>query len=472
MKRIILSLRRAASCRLATTLVALAGLVGCASPPETSPPPPIVPPGAWSMPGGDGQAPQAWLADFNSPALESLVAEALGTRPDVRGAVARVEQALAEAAIAGADPLPTASLGLDGSRQKINTFGPQATGGVRFENYEMGLNLSWELDLWGRLRDRSSAALARVEAATAELRAVRLSLVGQVTKAWFNLLEASAQADAARATAETWVENRRTLESRFQKGLSNSLDLRRIRSQTTAAKADLEARKRALDRARRNLEILIGRYPKGETTELPALPPLGNRVPAGLPATLLERRPDLVAAERRLAAADREWQASRKERLPQISLTGSGGTSSREFRDLLDRNFSVWTLAGNLAQPIFQGGRIRAGIDRSRSLVEQAAAEYHDTALQAFLEVESALAAEALARREHRQLDLASQEAEAAETLAWERYRKGTANFLTVLEARRSAATARSRLLSVRNFLLQNRVDLYLALGGPFSTEP
>jgi outer membrane protein TolC len=191
-------------------------------------------------------------------------------------------------------------------------------------------------------------------------------------------------------------------------------------------------------------------------------------VPAGLPSDLLLRRPDLIAAERRLAASSQQVRAARKEWLPKLSLTGTTGTSAPEFAELLNNNFRVSTVAGNLLQPIFQGGRIRANVDRRASQQAQAAAAYHNAALQAFLEVESTLAAETLLRAESQQLQRAADEASAAATLAWQQYRSGTLDFLNVLRSERVAANARSRYLSLRQQLLSNRIDLHLALGGSF----
>jgi multidrug efflux system outer membrane protein len=450
-------------------IAVLAACSGCATTPTRSDAPDIALPPAWTAEATlNTTAPNAWLKDFNDAPLQQLVDEALAHNADLYLAAARFSQSVAEARIAGANLMPSADLGLDGARQKISTFGPQSTGGVRFDNYSLNLNLSWEVDLWGRLRDRTAAALAQVEASHAELYAAHLSLAAQVTKSWFNYTEASQQVALANKNARSYHENLKTLEGRFKRGLSAGLDLRRIRTQAASADADVEMRRRALDRAARNLERLLGRYPAARISAHDYLPALPQTIPAGLPADLLTRRPDLIAAERRLAATDREYRATRKDLLPKISLTASGGRSSQEFDDLLDNNFSVWTLAGNLAQPIFQGGRIRANIARASALREQATAHYHDAALQAFLEVETTLAAETYLLNEYEQLALASDEATAAETLAWERYRNGTAEFLDTLDAQRTAAAARSRLLSLRNSLLQNRVDLYLALGGPF----
>ena len=458
--------------RTCATLLLLGAtlLAACATSPDHSVAPAIELPGVWTTNASDA-SPTAWLADFASPELEALVFEAMGNNPGLEATAARFNQSIAEARIAGADLMPSAGLGLNGARQQINTFGPTSTGGTIFENYDLSLNVSWELDLWGRVRDRSAAALARVEGSEAELEAAHLSLAAQTTKAWLNLIEAHNQLTLAERTAQAYRNNQDALETRFKRGLSEGFDLRRIRTQAASAEADTAIRRRALDTATRNLEVVLGRYPAGALETAPNFPELPASVPAGLPAELLQRRPDLIAAERQLAAADREYRASKKDLLPQISLTGSGGTSSQEFENLLDGDFSVWSLAGNLTQPIFQGGRILANIDRSASLRDQAAANYRDTALRAFLEVETTLAAEQFLRNEQNKLTLAADEATATEDLAWERYRNGTGDFLSALDAQRTADAARSRQLGVANLLLQNRIDLYLALGGPFRSD-
>ena len=409
--------------------------------------------------------------DLRMPLLNGVDAFALAKSQSLKATAARFAQSVAEARVSGAKLKPGVGLGLDGARQKINTFGPNSTGGVIFENYDLALDLRWEIDLWGRLRDQTSAAVARAEGYQADLEAARLSLAAQITKGWLNLIEAKQQLALSEHTAETYRDNQRALESRFKLGLAEGFDLRRIVTQAASAEADTVARERTLDQAARHLEVVLGRYPAGALDAVITLPSLPPTIPAGLPADLIQRRPDLVAAERQLAATDRELRASQKDLLPQISLTTSGGTSSQEFENLLDGDFGVWTLVGNLTQPIFQGGGIRANIDRNTALRDQAAANYHGSALRAFLEVETTLAAEQFIRREQAKLAIAAEEATATDALAWDRYRSGTGDFLSALDAKRTADAARSRLLSVSNILLQNRVDLYLALGGAFESN-
>jgi len=445
-------------------------VLGCASSPERSAAPDIEAPDVWTTQ-ADISAPKAWLQDLNSPELTELIEEALTNNPNLQVAAARFDQAMAEARIAGADRLPTAGLGLNGTRQKINSFGPSSTGGVRFDNYDLSLNLSWELDLWGRLRNRSSATIAQIEASEAEFTGARLSLAAQVTKSWLNLIEAQKQLDLTKRTASADAENLHTIEARFKRGLAQGLEVRQIRTQAALSKADIEVRKRGYDQAARSLEALLGRYPNATESSAASFPDLKKSIPAGLPSDLLYRRPDLITAERQLAAANKELLASKKELLPSISLTSSGGTNSPEFQDLLDSNFSVWSLGTNLTQPIFQGGRIVANIARGEALKDQAAANYRNTVLQAFLEVESTLAAERFLQREYALLKIAADEAIATEALAWRRYRSGTSDLLNYLSSQRSANSAKSRLLTLQSLLLQNRIDLYLALGGPFQIE-
>lgn len=445
--------------------------VGCATAPKSSEAPDINLPDNWTAEANTEQAGQAWLQDLNTPKLDVLIREAMRHNADLQRVTSVLGQSIAEARIAGAELMPSANLGLDGARQKINTFGPSATGGVIFENYDLGPNLSWELDLWGRLRNLTSGALARLEVSQAELQAARLSLAARVAKAWFNLVEAKQQVTEAARTTEAYRENLKALESRFKRGLSKGLDLRQTRTLAATSEADLATQRRALDTAKRNLELLLGRYPAAAVRPGKNLPELPEAIPAGIPADLIQRRPDLIAAERRLAAADSEQLARRKDLLPRISLTASGGTSSQAFDNLLDGDFSVWTLAGNLSQPIFQGGRILANIDRSVSIKEQARAAYRNAALRAYLEVETTLAAEAYLKNEYTYLKTATEAANAAENQAWESYRKGSVDFLNVLDSQRTAAAARSRLIRAENLLLQNRIDLYLALGGPFTPE-
>ena len=213
----------------------------------------------------------------------------------------------------------------------------------------------------------------------------------------------------------------------------------------------------------------MGRYPAAALNPGIALPALPEAVPAGLPADLVSRRPDLVAAERGLAASYARYTQAKRALFPRISLTGSAGTSSKELENLLDGDFSVWNLAGNILQPLFQGGRIRGGIQQAASQSEQALALYVHSVLAAYAEVENALAAEGFLAKRQAALETATEQALAARRLAEDRYASGLVDLNTMLDAQRGAYASESQLIAVRRQRLENRVNLHLALGGGFT---
>jgi len=523
---------------LAATLAAvlLASLSGCSLLRSTPPPPeppelPVELPEDWA--GSDAltsPAPpgETWWRDLGGEAvgsdtLAALIDEALAGNYDLAAAAARVEAAAAQARIAGADALPQVGGSLNAARNRQNFIGfpiPGSGGQVLSTtntSLRAGLNVSWELDLWGRLAAAEGAAVANAQAARADYAAARLSLAGQTAKAWFGVLEAREQVALAEVTLANRERNETWLRRRWESGVAGALDLRLAMAGRASSEALLVGRRRQLDAALRRLELLLGRYPDGDlatgpgtgpesvtaslstggtgdtgdtedgdtedtgataapagsSTAAPTLlaPPGTEPVPVGLPAELLARRPDLVAAERRVAAAGLSVEEAAAARLPRISLTGSAGRSSEDLEDLLDNDFTVWSLAANLLQPIFQGGRLAAAEDLAEARRREALAGYVSAALAAFSEVEGALATERFLTRQVRALEDASREARQAEELSEERYVAGLTRYLALLESQRQALAARSELISARRGRLDARVDLHLALGGGFEAD-
>ncbi len=463
-------------------LAALVLAAGClpARAPASQPPKAHfdVPP-EWS---GAEMAPETlgpgWVADFGDPHLEELVSEALEHNHDLAASAARVAQALESAHIAGADKLPQVNAGLSARRQRTNFIGlpiPGASGGVfstTNSTYGVSLDVSWEIDLWGRLRATERAALAELGAAKAQDAGARLSLAGQTAKAWFTVLEAQKQLDLAKRTLSSYATSTKSVERRYQLGSAPPLDLRLSKSSVASARALLAQRERLLDASQRQLEALLGRYPAGQLAPNGALPALRASVPAGLPAELVARRPDLVVAERRLAAADARLVAARRSLYPRLSLTASGGTSTPELSDLLDDNLKVWNIAGNLLQPLFQGGRLRANVRLSEARLTELAEGFQSTLLGAYREVETALAAERHLAERAAALEDAAHQARAARALADEQYKSGLVGILAVLESQRRELQSESELLAAQRERLTQRVDLYLALGGGFTAVP
>lgn len=429
-------------------------------------------PPSWSVSGViKGNAATGWLDDFGSASLKRLVDQAVAANPDLRVAAAKVDQAKALARIAGADVLPQLSTDFQGSRSQ-RASGQRFVGtGVRSNRFQWAADVSWELDFWGRIRDQQGAAVADADAALADLHAARLSLAANTVKSAITLASAEAEIEIAEENVKRRRMHLGVLEKQLDRGLDPdraALDVSLSRADLARGEATIASRKREADGARRSLEVLLGSYPAGKENGLGALPEVKRAVPVGLPSGLLLRRPDMLAAERRLESAIREESAARKAFLPSFRMTGNSGFSSEELAALLEKNAFIWSLAGSVAQNIFQGGRIKAGVDEARARYDQALEQYASAALTAFKEVETALAAEAYFREQEAALETASTEAERSVKLALGQYERGLTDVLTLLDAQQRVFEARSALLAVKALRLRNRADLHLALGGDF----
>lgn len=421
-----------------------------------------------------------WVEDFNDPGLTAFVRAALENNRDLKAAQARIEIAAANARIIGADLYPQLDGNFPAQRSQQNFIGfpigngaPGTNLSSRSNRFGLSLDMSWEVDLWGRLRAAESGAVADFEASVFDRSTAELSIAGQATKAWIALAESRDQVTLAESTIATFSDTELFIRERFEGGIDNqgtSLASQLLLSQTDVANAiaSLATREEVVGRTSRQLEVLAGEYPAGKAGSSARLPGYPGKIPTGLPATLLDRRPDLAASERRIAAADERLLSAKKALLPRIAINGSYGTSSEDIGDILNGDFTIWSIAGNMTQPIFQGGRLRANRDKRESEVELAAAEFEQTALTAFSEVENALAAEKFYNRRVDALIKATRLSEQAYERSIEEFETGTGDVLTLLAAQERRFRNQSQLLNVRRLRLDNRVDLYLALGGSF----
>lgn len=427
-----------------------------------------------SLAAATAEAPvENWWEQFGDPALDSLVTLALERNYSLQAAAARLEASLAAAGIERSALWPQLDGSLEASRSQQVFVGLPIPGGdvltSRSTSYRAGLGTRWELDLWGRIRKGASAAAADAEATAAEYAGAQLSLSAQATKAVVGLRAAREQVELARATRDAYQRTAELAARRYDRGLVAAVDIRLTRSQLASAQALLAQRTDEEQRARRRLLALLGSYPAGSPAVGEGLPDSLPPVPAGLPAALVGRRPDLVAAERRWAASDARAGRARRALLPSISLTGSAGRSSNELGDLLDGDFSVWSIAGRVLQPLFQGGRLLAQVDAADAQREAAAAQYLQLVLEAFAEVEGALEAEGHLRDQQRHLARVAEESAQAWRLAEERYGRGVGDLFSVLDSQRRALDARSRLIALRYARVALRADLHVALGGGFA---
>ena len=436
-------------------------------------------PTAWTAPTtAPGEVSGDWWTSFGDSRLTATVETALRQNHDLLAAAARLEAAVAGGRIAGAPLRPTIDAGMTGASRRQNFIGFPIPGGDRAvlssfsTTWGVSLNTTWEADLWGRLRAGARAALADVQRSAADLRSARQSIAGQTVKAWFSVAEAQQQLDLAQRTVDSFGTSATQVRGRFEQGLRPALDLRLALSSLASAEANLAVREQQVDTTIRQLEVLLGEYADKHTQVATSLPDTPASVPAGLPADLIGRRPDVVAAERFVAADLERVKIARADLYPRLSLTASGGTSTRSLTELLNGDFGVWSLVGNLTQPLFNGGRLRAAVDQARARTDESLANYAGIALLAYAEVETALAAESLLEAQSRHLTEAAAQSIAAEGLADGRYTAGLNDYITVLEAQRQAFSSQSALIGARRQRLDNRVDLHLALGGGFEQEP
>lgn len=407
-----------------------------------------------------------WVGTFNSEKLPTLVDEALTANTNVRVVKARYDAALARADISAADLLPSVSGSASASRsERVNDLVPDTT------SLGFGVNASWEMDLWGRLKDGVEASELDAAASQADYAATRLSIAGQVAQTWFDLIEAGLLSDLSVRDVETQERALRLTTRRFEGGVTGSSDVRLARSSLANAKALQASRLQRESATARNLEVLLRRYPAEaiqSADDLPVLPPFTG---VYTPGEMIRRRPDLLAAERRMRAAGLQVDVARKALLPSLSLSGGLNANGSSLSNLFDFDALVASLTASVAQPIFQGGRLKANVQQQKAVLRQQLENYAGAALTAYLEVENALDAEQRLLERESALRVSLEEAVQAENRLSNRYSEGLASILQLLDAQSRRISAESQLISARKERLANRVRLHVALGGGLETE-
>jgi multidrug efflux system outer membrane protein len=424
----------------------------------------------WSAGKGAGLE-ERWLDGFKSPVLRQLVNEALEGNPDLRVSAARVEQARQQLRVATAALAPTLDAG--GGASRAQRPGDQRFPGLgqRANRFTSSLDINWEPDLWGRLADTRRASKAGLQATEQDFSAARLSLAANTVTAVLEVTLSRLQIQLAEGDVSTRKTQLELLDQRLARGLEPeraALDVSLARADLARAEASLVDWQRQLDGRKRALETLLGRYPAGRVEGMNSLPGLAGTVPAGLPVELLSRRPDVLAAESRVWEALNRESAERKALLPGIRLSGDRGFSSQELENLVSTPSTVWTIASQVTQPIFQAGRLRANIRVARARYDELLNQYAAVMLTTLQEVETALAAERFLAEQVKQLGRAIEEAGRSEQLALAQYERGFVDVLTLLDSRQRNYEAQRALLNAQNQRLINRVNLHLALGGGF----
>jgi multidrug efflux system outer membrane protein len=454
--------------------ISLALLAGCAVPVKYERPP-IELPTAWKDTAPRFAQDGRWWRIYDDAQLEKAVDEALGANGDLLIAAARVDEARAVLGEANSFFWPTVDARAATSRQQVSTRTATAFPGIprEYNNNRATLNVSYELDLFGRLRAGAAAARAELEASQASRDAVRLALAAQVAKSYFALRSLDEQVDLTRRTVALREEALGLQRKRLQGGVISEFELRQLEAETAVVRAQLPPLERDREREEAALTVLLGRSPKAVFESQVALKQVFEErpgpavLPPGLPSELLLRRPDLVEAERQLAAANARVAVARSEMFPTITLTGFLGSESAALGNLFSGSpAATWQLAAGLTQPIFAGGRLSARRDAATARERQVLLQYQQAIRSAFGEVRTALIVQARA--------LESFEAERAREVALTdtlrlarlRYQNGVASQLDVIDAERGLLAARIARIEALRAHRAAVADLFRALGG------
>ncbi len=420
-------------------------------------------PEQWAARPATGAVLDNWLVTFNDQALVKAVEEALLYNADLKVGAARVEQAYLYAKLAGAKLWPSVDVLARGGG-KLSGDGSGIQGGV--------LTASWELDLWGRVRYGKAASAAQALSAEADFEYARQSIAALVAKSWFLAIEAGLQVEAARQTIRANEELVRLAEERARVGVGDQSEVWIARAGIGTYRDALRQLEFGRTEAIRALELLLGRYPAAELVTTPQLPGFPGEIPAGLPSELLERRPDVIAAERRVAAAFNRIGEAKAARLPTISLTTGVSAISSELFVLKSRDNPIWNLGASLVAPIYKGGALKTQVEIRTAEQKQSVAEYAAVGLRAFNDVEGALAAEIAARDREQILIQTQSDNEQALGLVQTQFKVGSTDLRFVEQRQLALTSTRSALIRVRAEQRIQRVNLHLALGGSFAPKP
>ena len=450
--------------KLAVLFIALATVSGCTVGPDYVRPE-VDTPDDWrfSIEDASGTVNALWWEQFEDPALDALIIDALENNKDVRIAAARVEEFAARVDITRAGFYP--QIGYDGAAGRNKTA--LAAGGSRInDSYLAALNVGWELDVWGRIRRATEAARAQLLAEEEVRRTVILTLVSSVAGSYINLRSLDYQLEIARRTLESRGETVELFEIKFEGGVVSELEVAQVRSEYEQAAVRIPALERQIALQENALSILLGHnpgtIPRGKTINDFSLP----QVPTGIPSELLARRPDIQRAEQDLIAANAQIGVARSQYFPTISLSGLFGYASDELSDLLQSSSEIWGIGAGALGPIFTGGRISSQVRATEAVQRQLLVGYAQTVQTAFREVDDALIS-SVKRRE----ELAAQGRQVAALQDYARYAQirydeGQVSYIEVLDSERRLFDAELLLAQSMNDVYAAYVALYKAMGG------
>ena len=405
-----------------------------------------------------------WLSQLNSPQVKQLVNKALATNHQFAMQAYSLKISEQQLIVSGSQLWPELDLAFSSGRSKDN----QAS---RYSNRNsINLNLRYEVDLWGKLSDADRLSNYNYLAQKSIFEQHKQQLVVNVVTTWFSVIEADKLLSLYRSRVENSQQNLAIIEAGYHSGLTAALDVYLTRNDLNSELTRVSEQETVKIKLIRQLERLIGEYPKGDLFINADLPLLTNDIPVGLPSDLISRKPALKASWYQLLSQDASLAYAHKQRFPSLVLTGSLGDSSTEIGDLLSSTSLAWSLLGNVSAPIFNGGRLKANEEKERLALKQNEQLYLDTLYSAFSEVENGISTEKSLKQRYSTMLAAQENAKIASSLSFEQYKSGLISYITVLDAQKRSFEAQATLIKIKSQLIANRINLHFSLGGDFTT--
>lgn len=405
-----------------------------------------------------------WFALVENPQVKQLVNKALNNNRQLAIQASSLAIAEQQLIIVGSQLWPELDLALRSGRVKDNVFNTYT------DSSAINLNVSYEVDIWGKLSAADRQSNFNYLAQKAELKQAKQQLVVDVITTWFSVIEADKLLSLYQKRADDSAENLVIIEAGYRSGLTEALDVYLTRNELNNELTRVSEQRTEKKRLLRQLELLVGEYPKGILDVQANLPLLTSEIPLGLPSELITRKPELKASWYQLLAQDAGLAYAHKQRFPSIVLTGSVGDSTEDINDLLSGSSLAWSLFGSISAPIFNAGRLKANEEKARFELRQQEQQYLNTLYNAFSDVENGVTREKNLKDSYNTMLEAQENAKIASTLSFEQYQSGLVSYTTVLDAQKRSYDAQSTLIKIKNQLIANRVNLHLSLGGDFNT--
>ncbi len=456
-------MHRKALKKILLQLVLVTGIAGCASSPPPLPEQPALPDN-WRYQHSSPGALDGWIDQFDDQQLTMLIDEAMKNNHALKATAQRIAQASAslDSTTAALYPSLDLSLGSDRSRSSSGSISSSS---------RADLDLQWDADIWGKLEDAEQEASLTLAARVAEYDNQRQQLASDIGERWYELQAAQMLLNLYIQRRLNLQQNLDLIESRYRQGLNDALDVYLARNDVRSEDARISEQHQTLQETGRALERLLGRYPAAQLSAPARLPIIDSEPAIGLPSGLVKRHPLVLQRWLELLASDAALAQAHKSRFPSLKLSTSAGQRSNQLSDLISRGNLVWSLGLSLSQNLFDAGDLEARQNRQLAERRELEQQYLDQLFDQFSDVENALSNRTALKQQYDFYLEAQSNATAAEVLAFEQYARGIVNYTTVLEAQRRAFDAQTRVIEVRKQLLQNRINLYRALGSRYRPD-